>query len=196
MYHGHGGDQKLSWSFHVVLLGLLWLVAMLLGWGRAFTFQCALSVWIRSLIIVNSRTIFVEYCCVSCICQFWYTDSECSPGTMFISWADCRRLCLSSIFFVAFPVHPSGNINVFLEDCPVSIRSGCPLLGLLLRSLPSLWKQTALTSYFVVFVPNAPLPYWVGFQWRLLTWPSQCWCDILILVPPVLQLDRRAGTSN
>ena len=57
------------------------------------------------------------------------TSAECSPGTMFISRADSRTLCLSSIFFVASPVRPSGNINVFLEDFPVSIRSGSSSAG-------------------------------------------------------------------
>jgi hypothetical protein len=27
----------------------------------------------------------------------------------------------------------------------------------------------------------------VGFHSQLLTWPSQCWCEILIVVPPVLR---------
>ena len=48
---------------------------------------------------------------------------------MFISLAASRRLCLSSIFFVAFPVRPSGNINVFLDGCPVSSRSGSSSAG-------------------------------------------------------------------
>jgi hypothetical protein len=43
---------------------------------------------------------------------------------MFISRAASRRLCLSSNFFVAFPVRPSGNMHVFLDGCPVSTRSG------------------------------------------------------------------------
>jgi hypothetical protein len=43
---------------------------------------------------------------------------------MFISLAASRRLCFSRIFFVAFPVRPSGNIKVFLDGCPVSARSG------------------------------------------------------------------------
>ena len=48
---------------------------------------------------------------------------------MFISLAASRRLCLSSIFFVAFPVRPSGNINVFLDGCPVSTRSSSTSAG-------------------------------------------------------------------
>ena len=40
-----------------------------------------------------------------------------------------RRLCLISIFIVAFPVRPSGNINVFLDGCQVSSRSGSSSAG-------------------------------------------------------------------
>ena len=50
--------------------------------------------------------------------------AEWSPGTTFISQAASCRLCFSSIFFVAFPVRPSGNIKVFLDGCPVLARSG------------------------------------------------------------------------
>ncbi len=52
------------------------------------------------------------------------TSAKWSPGTMFISRAVSHRLCLSNIFFVAFPVCSSGNTNVFLDGCPVSTRSG------------------------------------------------------------------------
>ncbi len=57
------------------------------------------------------------------------TSAECSPGTMFIYRAARRRLCLRSIFFVAFPVHPSGNMKVFWDGCPVSSRSGASSSG-------------------------------------------------------------------
>jgi hypothetical protein len=52
------------------------------------------------------------------------TNAECKPDTMFISHAVMFRLCLRSIFLVAFPVHPSGNMNIFLDILPVSSRSG------------------------------------------------------------------------
>jgi hypothetical protein len=48
---------------------------------------------------------------------------------MFISLAAILRLCLSSIFFVAFPVRPSGNIIFFLDGCPVLTRSGMSSSG-------------------------------------------------------------------
>jgi hypothetical protein len=41
---------------------------------------------------------------------------------MFISCAAICRLCLRSIFLVAFQVHPSGNMNVFLDILMVSSR--------------------------------------------------------------------------
>ena len=55
--------------------------------------------------------------------------AECSPGTMFISLAASRRLCLSSILFVAFPVRPLGNIKVFSDGWPVSSRSSSTSSG-------------------------------------------------------------------
>ena len=123
---------------------------------------------LRSVIIVDSRTFLVENCCVSRVCQFGILISaKWSPGTMFISIAASRRLCFSSIFFVAFPVCPSGNIKVFLDGCPVSARDPVhPLLGLLWRLLPSIGKQTALAFCCVVFSPNALLPYWVRFLYQ------------------------------
>jgi hypothetical protein len=52
------------------------------------------------------------------------TSAKCSPVTMFISRVARRRLCLRSIFFVAFTVRPSGNMNVFWDDCLVPSGSG------------------------------------------------------------------------
>jgi hypothetical protein len=52
------------------------------------------------------------------------TSAKCSPGTMLISRAARWRLRLRSVFFVAFPVRPSGNMKVFWDGCPVSSRSG------------------------------------------------------------------------
>ncbi len=57
------------------------------------------------------------------------TSAECSPGTMFISRVARQRLCLRSIFFVAFLVRPSGNMKVFWDGCPVSSRSGASSSG-------------------------------------------------------------------
>ena len=79
------------------------------------------------------------------------TSAECSPGTMFISRADSRRLCLSSIFFVAFPVRPSGNINVFLEDCLVSIRSGLSSAGAAPEVAPESRKANRLSFLLCSF---------------------------------------------
>ena len=59
---------------------------------------------------------------------------------MFISRADSRKLCLSSIFFVAFHVRPWGNINVF----PVSIRSGLSSAGAAPEDTPESRKVNCL----------------------------------------------------
>ena len=48
---------------------------------------------------------------------------------MFISRSASRRLCFRSIFFVTFPVRLSGNMNVFLDCCSVSTRSGSSSAG-------------------------------------------------------------------
>jgi len=79
------------------------------------------------------------------------TSAECSPGTMFISQADSRRLCLSSIFFVALHVLLSGNINVFLEDCPVSMRSGSSSAGAAPEVAPESRKANRLNFLLCSF---------------------------------------------
>ncbi len=78
-------------------------------------------------------------------------SAECSPGTMIISRAASRRLCLSSIIFVAFPVCPSGNINVFLEGCPVSIRSGSSSAGAAPEVAPESRKANRLNFLLCSF---------------------------------------------
>ncbi len=70
---------------------------------------------------------------------------------MFISRAASRRLCLSSIFFVAFPVRPSGNINVFWDGCPVSSRSGASSSGAAPEVAPESRKANLLDFLFCSF---------------------------------------------
>ena len=72
-------------------------------------------------------------------------SAECSPGTMFISLAASRRLCFSIIFFVSFPVRPSGNMNVFLDGCLVSSRSGLTSSGAAPDVAPESRKATCFS---------------------------------------------------
>ena len=55
------------------------------------------------------------------------------------------------IFFVAFPVRPLGNINVFLEDCPVSIRSGSSSAGAAPEVAPESRKANPLNFLLCSF---------------------------------------------
>ena len=77
--------------------------------------------------------------------------AECSHSTMFISLAASRRLCLSSILFVAFPVLPSGNIKVFLDGCPVSSRSGLTSSGAAPEVAPESRNATCLSLLILNF---------------------------------------------
>jgi hypothetical protein len=79
------------------------------------------------------------------------TSAECSPGTMFISQAARRRLCLRSIFFVAFPVRPSGNMKVFWDGCPVLSRSGGSSSGAAPEVAPESRKANLLDFLFCSF---------------------------------------------
>ena len=78
-------------------------------------------------------------------------SSEFSPGTMFIFLAASRRLCFSSIFFVAFLVRPSGNMNVFLDGCPVSSSSGSTSSGAAPEVAPESRKATRLSLLILNF---------------------------------------------
>jgi hypothetical protein len=70
---------------------------------------------------------------------------------MFISRAASRRLCLSSILFVAFPVCPSGNMNVFRDGCPVSSRSSGSSSGAAPEVAPESKKANLLDFLFCRF---------------------------------------------
>ena len=78
-------------------------------------------------------------------------SAECSPGTMFISLAASPRLCFSSIFFVAFLVRLLGNMNVFLDGCPVSSRSGLTSSGAAPDVAPESRKATHLSLLMLNF---------------------------------------------
>jgi hypothetical protein len=55
------------------------------------------------------------------------------------------------MFFVAFPVHPLGNINVFLEDCLVSTRSSLSSAGAAPEAAPESRKVTRLNFLLCSF---------------------------------------------
>ncbi len=78
-----------------------------------------------SVVIVDYHAIFCWYHIVypASTSLGTLTNAKCRPGTMLISHAAICRLCLRRIFLVAFLVHPSGNMNVFLDILPVSSRS-------------------------------------------------------------------------
>ncbi len=78
-------------------------------------------------------------------------SAKCSPGTMFISRAARRRLCLRSIFFVAFPVCLSGNMKVFWDGCPVLSRSSASSSGSALEVAPESRKANLLDFLFCSF---------------------------------------------
>ena len=73
---------------------------------------------------------------------------------MFISLAASRRLCFSSIFFVAFPVRPSGNIKVFLDGCHVSARSGSSSAGAAPEVAPESRNANRLNCLLCSFFPQ------------------------------------------
>ena len=70
---------------------------------------------------------------------------------MFISRAASQRLCLSSIFFVAFPVRPSRNMNVFWDGCPVLSRPGASSSGAAPEVAPESRKVNLLDFLFCSF---------------------------------------------
>ena len=82
---------------------------------------------------------------------------------MFISLAASRRLCLSSIFFVAFPVRPSGNINVFLDGCPVSSMSGLSSAGAAPEVAPESRKANRLDFLLCNFCAQCTATLLGGF---------------------------------
>jgi hypothetical protein len=89
------------------------------------------------------------------------TNAKCRPGTMLISCAAIRRLCLRSIFLVAFPVRPLGNMNVFLNI----------LLAL---------SRSCLSSYGAALdvAPESKKAYWHAFLFVNLR--AQCAATLLV----------------
>ena len=74
-------------------------------------------------------------------------SEECMPGTMFISRAPSRSLCLSIIFLVAVAVRLSGNMKVFVEISPVSSSSSVSSSG----PAPEVAPESS-TPVFLVFL--------------------------------------------
>ncbi len=58
---------------------------------------------------------------------------------------------MKSIFFVAFPVHPSGNMKVFWDGCPVSSRSSASSSGAAPEVAPESRKVNLLDFLFCSF---------------------------------------------
>ena len=108
---------------------------------------------------------------------------------MFISLAPSLILCLSSILWVARTLLLLGSMNTFVDGCPVYSKSS---------------SSSGLPAPDVAPVSNIPVR-----DLRFAIFLAQC-ADILLLdpdsvvsfceweswVPPVLQLDRLAGTSS
>ena len=115
---------------------------------------------------------------------------------MFISLAASRRLCLSSIFFVAFPVRPSGNINVFLDGCPVSSRSGSSSAGAAPEVAPESRKANRLDFLVCSFRAQCAATLLGGFSVVIVDMIFHCRCGYLLLVTPFLRLNRQVGTSS
>jgi hypothetical protein len=94
------------------------------------------------------------------------TNAKCSkPGTMFISCAAICRACLRSIFLVAFPVGPSGNMNIFLDMSLVSLRSGSSSSGAALDVAPKSKKAYWHAFLFANLLAQCAATLLVG-------WPS------------------------
>ena len=127
-------------------------------------------------------------------------SAECSPGTMFISLAASRRLCFSSIFFVAFPVRPSGNMKVFSDGCLVSSRYVSTSSGAAPDVAPESRKATRLSPLMLNFraqcnsslLGGIPLPMAdrAVSMWRESPIVVCLGRELLTVVLPVLQLDR------
>jgi hypothetical protein len=95
------------------------------------------------------------------------TSAEWSPGMMFISRAASRRLCHRSIFFVAFPVRPSGNITAFVDGCPVSSRSGLSSSGAAPKDAPESRKANLLDFLLCNFCAQFAATLLVGPEFAI-----------------------------
>ncbi len=148
----------------MLLLGFLEVVQLHLGLGRASTFPFVRIVRILGracllllLLLYNHRRQllhpFLNTVVYPASASFgMLISAECSPGTMFISLAASHRLCLSSILFVAFPVRPSGNIQVFSDECPVSSSSSLTSSGAAPEVAPESRKATCLSLLMLNFL--------------------------------------------
>ncbi len=90
------------------------------------------------------------------------SSAKWSPGMMFISWAASQRLCCRSIFFVTFPVHPSGNIIVFMDGCLVSSKSGWSSSGAAPKVAPESKKANLLDFLLCNFCTQCTATLLVG----------------------------------
>ncbi len=112
-------------------------------------------------------------------------NGKCRPSRMFISCAAIRQLCLRSIFLVALPVRPSGNMNVFLDILPVLSRSCSSSSRAALDVAPESRKAYRHAFLFANLRAQCAATLLVGGHLPLLTWPFPPWWVVLVLGLPV-----------